>query len=254
MITADSRPGDRSLNFRKVEKHLEGAFDTKKIKPKAVCLEINSRGGSPVQSNLIYQRIRALSKKNAVPVLSFAEDTAASGGYWLALAGDEIFVDPNTVIGNIGALYGTFGMEETIKKLGLEWRLLTAGENKFRNDPFKPVKQEDVDFLQNILNQIHVNFINKVKERRPTLDVKHKTVFTGDYFLGTDAVSIGLADGICSDMKALCRERFGEDVKFERCEPPQGFLSGLKNFGSETRVEISMNDALEELAVKQQGF
>lgn len=136
--------------------------------------------------------------------------------------------------------------------LGLEWRLVTAGENKLRNDPFKPLKQEDVDFQKNILDQIHHNFITVVKQRRPTL--QHKTVFTGDYFTGGDAVSIGLADGICLDMKALCRDRFGKDVKFERCEPPKGFLSGLKNFGSEARVEVSMNDALEELAVKQQGF
>ena len=118
MITPDARPGGRGFNFLKVEKHIEEAFDTKKIKPKAVCLEINSRGGSPVQSSLIFHRIRALSKENDVPVLSFAEDTAASGGYWLALAGDEIFVDPNSIVGNIGAMYGTFGMEETIKKLG----------------------------------------------------------------------------------------------------------------------------------------
>lgn len=111
-----------------------------------------------------------------------------------------------------------------------------------------------MDFQQNILDQIHSNFINVVKERRPTLDVKHKTVFTGDYFLGGDAVSIGLADGICSDMKALCRKRFGEDVKFERCGPPKGFLPGLKNFQSGVRVEVSINDALEELAVKQHGF
>lgn len=137
---------------------------------------------------------------------------------------------------------------------GLEWRLYTAGENKVRNDPFKPQKPEDVEFTQNILDQIHKNFINMVKQRRPTLNVNHKTVFTGDIFLGDDAVSIGLADGICSDMKALCRKRFGEDVKFERCEPPKGFLGGLKNFGSEARVEVSVNDALEELAVKQQGF
>ena len=135
--------------------------------------------------------------------------------------------------------------------LGLEWRLITAGENKLRNDPFKPLKQQDVDFQQNRLNQIHLNYINMVKERRPTIDVNHKTVFTGDYFIGGDAVSIGLADGICSDMKALCRNRFGKDVKFERCEPPKGILSVLENFGSEARVEISMNDALEELAVKQ---
>ena len=113
--------------------------------------------------------------------------------------------------------------------LGLEWRLVTAEENKFRNDPFKPQKQQDVDFLQNILNQIHLNFINMVKERRPTLDVNHKTVFTGDYFIGGDAVSIGLADCICSDMKALCRNRFGKDVKFERCEPPMGILSEWDN-------------------------
>ena len=117
-ITPNARPGGRGVNFLKVEKHIEKAFDSKKIKPKAVCLEINSRGGSPVQSNLIFHRIRALSKENDVPVLSFAEDMAASGGYWLALAGDEIFVDPNSTVGNIGALYGTFGLEETIKKLG----------------------------------------------------------------------------------------------------------------------------------------
>ena len=135
--------------------------------------------------------------------------------------------------------------------LGLEWRLITAGENKLRNDPFKPLKQQDVDFQQNRLNQIHLNYINMVKERRPTLDVNHKTVFTGDYFIGGDAVSVGLADGICTDMKALCRNRFGKDVEFERCEPPKGILSVLENFGSEARVEISMNDALEELAVKQ---
>ena len=118
IIAPEVRPGGRGLNFLKVEKYIGQAFDTEKIKPKAVCLEINSRGGSPVQSSLIFHRIRALSKENDVPVLSFAEDTAASGGYWLALAGDEIFVDPNSIVGNIGALYGTFGMEETIKKLG----------------------------------------------------------------------------------------------------------------------------------------
>ena len=114
MITPESRPGGRGLNFLKVEKYIGQAFDTEK----AVCLEINSRGGSPVQSSLIFHRIRALSKENDVPVLSFAEDMAASGGYWLALAGDEIFVDPNSIVGRIGVLYGTFGMEETIKKLG----------------------------------------------------------------------------------------------------------------------------------------
>lgn len=113
------RPQSRSgLNLQKVEKYLDKAFDTKRVKPKAVCLEINSPGGAAVQSNMIYQRIRNLSKANDVPVLSFAEDYAASGGYWLAMAGDEIFVDPNSVVGSIGALFGNFGMTEAIKKLG----------------------------------------------------------------------------------------------------------------------------------------
>lgn len=114
------RPQSRGqgLNLQKINKHLDKAFDIKKVKPKAVCLEINSPGGSAVQSSLIYQRIRNLSKATEVPVLSFTEDYAASGGYWLALAGDEIFVDPNSVVGSIGALFGNFGFEEAIKKLG----------------------------------------------------------------------------------------------------------------------------------------
>lgn len=115
-IRASSRTG--GLNLRAVEKQLSKAFDMKKVKPKAVCLEINSKGGSAVQSNLIYQRIRNLSTANAVPVVSFVEDFAGSGGYWLALAGDEILVDPNSLVGSVGVLSGTFGMEETIKKLG----------------------------------------------------------------------------------------------------------------------------------------
>ena len=112
------QPRGQVLNLQKIEKHLDKAFDTKKVKPKAVCLEINSMGGNVVQSNLIYQRIRNLSKASDVPVISFAEDYAASGGYWLAVAGDEILVDPNSLVGSIGVLYGVLGFEETIKKLG----------------------------------------------------------------------------------------------------------------------------------------
>jgi len=247
------RPQSRSgLNLQKVEKYLDKAFDTKRVKPKAVCLEINSPGGAAVQSNMIYQRIRNLSKANDVPVLSFAEDYAASGGYWLAMAGDEIFVDPNSVVGSIGALFGNFGMTEAIKKLGLEWRLITAGENKIRMDPFKPLKQEDLEFWSKKLQIVHNNFINVVKERRTKLDVNHKTVFSGDVFSGQEAVSVGLADGICSDMKVLCFERFGKDVKFERCEPPKGILDRFQGFGSDARIELSVSDLLDELADKQQ--
>ena len=108
----------QALNLQKIEKQLEKAFNIRRVRPKAVCLEINSRGGAAVQSNLIYQRIRSLSEATGVPVLSFAEDYATSGGYWLAMAGDEIFVDPNSMVGSIGALYANFGLAEVIKKLG----------------------------------------------------------------------------------------------------------------------------------------
>ena len=115
-IRAQSR--GQSLNLQKIEKQLEKAFNIRRVRPKAVCLEVNSMGGTVVQSNLIYQRIRSLSEATGVPVLSFAEDYAASGGYWLAMAGDEIFVDPQSIVGSIGVLYGNFGLEEVIKKLG----------------------------------------------------------------------------------------------------------------------------------------
>ena len=139
------RPQSRGqgLNLQKIDKHLGKAFDIKKVKPKAVCLEINSPGGSAVQSSLIYERIRNLSKATEVPVLSFTEDYAASGGYWLALAGDEIFVDPNSVVGSIGALFGNFGFEEAIKKLGKFKSFLNSEHNLFHlryfeNGPLAP--------------------------------------------------------------------------------------------------------------------
>lgn len=205
-----------------------------------------------VQSNLIYERIRYLSKTTGVPVLSFAEEYAASGGYWLALAGDEIFVDPNSFVGSIGVLFGNFGFEESIKKLGIEWRLLTAGKNKFRMDPFTPLKQEDVDFTTKRLHEIHSNFIELVKMRRKNVDVNHKTVFTGEIFTGKEAVSIGLADSVFTDMRGLCRDRYGEDVKFERCEPSGGFLKKFEGFGSKASIDLSLNDLLVELSEQQQ--
>ena len=136
--------------------------------------------------------------------------------------------------------------------LGLEWRLITAGENKVRMDPFKPLKQADVDHTAKILTSVHNNFIQLVKERRPNLDPNHKSAFSGDFFIGKEAVSMGLADGFCSDLKALCMERFGKDVKFERCEPPKGFLDRFQGVGSNARIELSVGELLDELTDKQQ--
>ena len=135
--------------------------------------------------------------------------------------------------------------------VGLEWRAVTAGENKLRMDPFRPLREEDVVWTQKILEQIHQNFIALVKDRRPKVRVHHKTVFTGDVFTGQDSISVGLADGLCSDLRALCIERYGKDVKFERCEPRPSFLSGLTNFRSEIKVDVSVDDILDALAVRQ---
>ncbi|XP_029184811.2 Na(+)/H(+) antiporter NhaA-like [Acropora muricata] len=244
--------GPRSLNLRRMERFIDKAFDIRRVKPQAVCLEINSAGGTVVQSNLIYERIRYLSEDTGVPVLSFAEEYAASGGYWLAMAGDEIYVDPNSMVGSIGVIFGNFGFEETMKKLGLEWRLITAGKNKFRMDPFTPLKQEDVDFTTKRLHKIHSNFIELVKKRRKKIDVNHKTIFTGEAFSGTDAVSIGLADGFYTDLRGFCKERYGKDVKFERCEPSKGFLEKFQGLGTKATIDVSINDLLVELAEQQQ--
>ena len=135
--------------------------------------------------------------------------------------------------------------------LGLEWRLITAGENKFRMDPFKPLKQEDVEFTTKRLLKIRSSYIDLVKERRKKLDVNHKTVFTGEFFTGKEAVSMGLADGFCSDLKKFCTERYGKDVKFERCDPPKGFLSMIQSFGGETRIKLSVNGLFDEISDQQ---
>ena len=120
-------------------------------------------------------------------------------------------------------------------------------------DPFKPLKQEDVEFFTKIMLEIHNNFINLVKERRKKVDVNHKTVFTGDFFTGQEAVSMGLADGYCSDLKKFCTERYGKDVKFERCDPPKGFLGSLQSIGGEARIKLSVNELFDEISDNQQG-
>eukprot|EP00794_Sanderia_malayensis_P007694 gene7694-8531_t len=200
-----------------------------KDRPKAVVLEINSTGGSAVQSNLIYTRIRNLADKNKLPVISFVEDHAVSGGYWLALSGDEIYADQNSSVGHIGALFMLFGLEGTLKKLGMEPRTIQAGEHKFRLDPFKPLKPEDTDWVKRLLGEVHQSFISLVKERRPTLDVKHKTVFEADIFTGRQAAKIGLIDGVSSDLNALVKKRFGDETVIKRIEPKSRFPFG--NFG-----------------------
>src|SRR5690349_5287731 len=216
------RPG---LTLAGIAKTLERAFATKHAK--AVALVINSPGGSPVQSRQIYLRIRQLAAEKKLPVLVFVEDVAASGGYMIACAGDEIFCDPSSILGSIGVVGGSFGMTELIKKVGIERRLYTAGSHKAMLDPFLPENPDDVERLKSIQREIHSIFIALVKESRGArLKGAADVLFTGEYWAGDTSVSLGLADGI-GDLRSTLRARYGDKVLTPVVAPPTGLLSSL---------------------------
>ena len=215
-------PGRGSLNDVALEPVLEKAF--RKGKPVAVALEINSPGGSPVQSSLIGSRIRSLSEETDVPVIAFVEDVAASGGYWLAAAADEIYADAGSVVGSIGVISAGFGAHVLLSRQGIERRVYTAGKSKSQLDPFRPENQEDVARLKILLDDIHQIFIAHVKERRgDKLDAK-ADVFNGEYWLAKRAQDLGLIDGI-AHLKPKLKARFGEKVQFRRYGVKRPFLS-----------------------------
>ncbi|MCW5698665.1 MAG: S49 family peptidase [Rhodospirillales bacterium] len=204
-------PLRRGLTLAKQATTLERAFKMKRVK--AVALAINSPGGSPVQSALIARRIRALADDHSVPVLAFVEDVAASGGYWLATAADEIFADANSIVGSIGVVSAGFGFPEAIKRLGIERRVHVAGEHKASLDPFQPECAEDVTHLHGLQAEIHENFRRQVRERRGTrLNAPEEDLFNGRFWAGTTALDLGLIDGI-GDAHSVLRERYGMDVK-----------------------------------------
>jgi signal peptide peptidase SppA len=204
---------------------LERAFSFRNAK--AVALLINSPGGSPVQSRQIYLRIRQLAADKKLPVLAFVEDVAASGGYMIACAADEIFCDPSSILGSIGVVGGSFGLQELIKKIGVERRLYTAGEHKAMLDPFLPEDPDDVRRLKAIQREIHAIFIALVKASRGTrLKGDEKVLFTGEYWAGENPVSLGLADAV-GDLRSTLRARYGEKVLTPLIAPASGMLAGL---------------------------
>jgi signal peptide peptidase SppA len=216
------RPG---LSLAGVAKLLERAFAMPNAR--AVALAINSPGGAPVQSRLIYLRIRQLAEEKKLPVLVFAEDVAASGGYMIACAGDEIFCDPSSILGSIGVVGGSFGFQEAIKKIGVERRLYTAGAHKATLDPFLPENPDDVARLKAIQRDIHRTFIELVKRSRGArLRGSDEHLFSGEYWAGETAIALGLADGI-GDLRSVVRARFGDKVEMPVIEQPRGLLSGL---------------------------
>ena len=216
------RPG---MSLGGVAKTLERAFATKNAK--AVALVINSPGGSPVQSRQIYLRIRQLAAEKKLPVLVFVEDVAASGGYMIACAGDEIFCDPSSILGSIGVVGGTFGFQELIKKIGVERRLYTAGAHKAMLDPFLPENPDDVARVKALQREIHAIFIALVKQSRGAkLKGADDVLFSGEYWAGESSVAFGLADGI-GDLRSTLRARYGDKVLTPVIAPSSGMLSGL---------------------------
>ncbi len=182
-------------------------------KPAAVALLLNSPGGSPVQSSLIAARIRRLAAEKDVPVVAFVEDVAASGGYWLACAADEIFVDDSSIVGSIGVISASFGFHELMQRQGIERRVHTAGKDKSMLDPFRPERAEDVARLKDLQQQIHDAFIAHVKARRGAKLPEGADLFTGEIWVGRKAIDVGLADGI-GHLVPVMKDRFGDKVRF----------------------------------------
>jgi signal peptide peptidase SppA len=237
-----------NLNLRAVEPALQKAF---RKGVAAVALEINSPGGSPVQSALIANRIQSLSKEFEVPVYVFCEDVAASGGYWLACAGDEIYADENSIIGSIGVISMGFGFPKLMQKLGVESRVHTAGESKSTNSPFKPEKPEDVAKLKSILEEMHVSFKAMVRARRgDKLQGKDKDLFNGAYWTGATALKLGLIDGL-GHMEATMKRKFGDKAVLKQIPVTSGGFLRRIGLSNASDVGGQALDALEARALWQ---
>ncbi len=208
MIASGGR--GQSLNDAGLAPLIERAFA--RGKPKAVALVINSPGGSPTQSSLIAARIRRLSEEKEIPVYAFVEDVAASGGYWLACAADEIYVDENSVVGSIGVISAGFGFQDFISRYGIERRVHTSGETKSKLDPFKPEKPEDIAWLKGLQEQIHQGFIAYVKRRRGDR-LAEGDLYNGDVWVGEKAIEMGLVDGVAHIVPKM-KELFGKKTRF----------------------------------------
>ena len=213
--------GRGQLNDAGLAPMIEKAFS--RGKPDAVALVINSPGGSPVQSSLIAARIQRLAREKDLRVTAFVEDVAASGGYWLATAADEIIIDESSIVGSIGVISASFGFHDFIARHGVERRVHTAGKSKTMLDPFQPEKPADVKRLKALQSQIHQNFIKQVTTRRKGKLAQDKDLFTGDIWVGENAIEDGLADRI-GHLVPVMQDRFGDKVKFLRYGPKRGLL------------------------------
>ena len=213
------------MSLASMEPLIERAFALPRLS--AVALVINSPGGSPAQSALIAKRIRDLAREKEVPVLAFCEDVAASGGYWLACAADEIFVQPTSIVGSIGVITSGFGFVELLEKVGVERRVYTAGERKATLDPFRPEDPQEVGRLKEMQGALHEVFKNMVRDRRGhRLNAEEELLFSGEFWDGLKAVDLGLADAE-GDLRQVMRDRFGKRVRLHRIQGPKRLLRRL---------------------------
>ncbi len=241
--------GRKGLSLDTLAAPIDRAFGFKRLA--AVALEINSPGGSPVQSDLIARRIRALADEKQVPVIAFCEDAAASGGYWLACAADEIYAMPGSIVGSIGVVSAGFGFVEAIEKLGVERRVHTAGKSKAILDPFRPEKDEDIAKLKRIQEDLHDQFIGWTKERRDGRLKDHDDLFTGAFWTGREAKELGLVDGL-GDRRSVLRERFGEKVRFRATVKPKSKLQRL--LGMDALADAILDRAEEQTLRQRLGL
>jgi signal peptide peptidase SppA len=239
----------QGIDFSSQQEIIKKAFSVEKIE--AVAISINSPGGSPVQSHLIYSYVRKMAKEKNVKVLVFAEDVAASGGYLIACAGDEIYANSSSIIGSIGVIYSSFGLQELIKKAGIQRRIYTAGKNKSTLDPFVDEKKEDIERLKKIQLDLHADFIKVVEESRSSKLKKEENtdLFTGEFWSGSKSKELGLVDGL-GNVDEILKEKFGEDVVIKKFEKSKGWLSKKISGSSENQIE-TLVQLLEERSIWQ---
>ena len=237
----------QGIDFAGQQEFIKKAFSIKKAA--CIAITINSPGGSPVQSHLIYSYIRQEAQKNKKKVIVFAEDVAASGGYLISCAGDEIYANSSSIIGSIGVIYSSFGFTELIKKIGVERRIHTAGKNKSTLDPFMEEKNEDIERLKKIQLDLHKDFINVVeKSRGSKLKKSEVELFSGEFWSGSKAKDLGLIDGI-GNAHEILKEKFGDDVVIKKFEKSKSWLS-QKLSSSNNQIDYLAN-ILDERSIWQ---
>ncbi len=239
----------QGIDFSGQQEIIKKAFSFKKAKN--IAISINSPGGSPVQSHLIHDYIRQLAKKNEKKVIVFAEDVAASGGYLIACAGDEIYANSSSIVGSIGVISASFGFQEAIKKIGIQRRVYTAGKNKSTLDPFKEEKVEDIDRIKKLQLELHSDFIDVVKKSRGSKlkDPEKNNTFTGEFWSGSTSMKLGLIDGI-GNAEQILREKFGDNIVIKNLEKQKSFIAKKLSSSIDNQID-NIASVIEERALWQ---